>query len=100
MIHVPSSQILQSLIVTPWPDRPLIFRLDNVRKPSLCDQVFHDISRLQCLAKCFAAFNGQFSAFVVHISWRDGAVVRLRNGGDFGLFDIAAGGEMSAVNLG
>ena len=97
MFHVPLAQILQSLLITPWPDRPFISCLSDVHKPSLYDHVFHEFLHKHGLAKRFAAFHGQFSAFVKHVARRDGAVIGCGDGRDFCLFNIAAWSEMSEV---
>lgn len=94
-MHVPPPNIFQSRVVAPRAKGPLELIFHYVYESSSGDQVFHLRLDEHSLAKELPALDGQIPLSLPHGARRNGSIVAFRDHRELGMFDVAAGGEMS-----
>lgn len=91
----PLPKLFQSWVVTPTANGPFESDSHHVGETCPYDFVVHKLLYHQRFAKGIASANSKFAALVEWIPTCDGAVIRFWRRADFGLFDVAARGQMA-----
>ena len=95
MMRIPSPNILQPRVLRPLSNWPLIRDLFDVLKPSLDNHIFEIWLYIDLFSELLRCFDGETPLVVVCFVNVNGAVVASQDGGDFGVFKIAARGKVA-----